>query len=119
MFPLSNPEASSRRVVIASDHAGVELKKELMHRFSQLSWEDLGPSSTEAVDYPDYADRVAQRLGNQNLGDGSGAVGVLICGSGIGMSIRANRHRHVRAALCMTPELTRMARAHNDANIIC
>lgn len=104
------------RLVIASDHAGLELKQELLEvaRERGLTIEDLGTYTGESVDYPDFASEVAQRVAN-----GDAARGVLICGTGIGMSIVANKHRGVRAALCRSEFEARMSRAHNDANVLC
>lgn len=103
-------------IYIASDHAGVELKAALMQHFALIgrAVTDEGTISTDSVDYPDYAQKVAERL----LADPS-AQGVLICGTGIGMSIAANRFSHIRAALCQSAEEARLARAHNNANILC
>lgn len=76
--------------------------------------EDLGPTDTQSVDYPDYAHSVAAALKNQ-----PNAKGILICGSGIGMDITANKHKHVRAALVHNAKLAGLSRQHNDANILC
>lgn len=104
------------KVALASDHAGLELKRELLEvvRTSGAVALDLGPSSAESVDYPDYAALVARAL---LAGDAS--LGVLVCGTGTGMSIAANKHPGIRAALCRTEFEARMARAHNDANVLC
>lgn len=111
------------QVHIASDHAGFELKEKLKSLNSQIIWIDHGPSSSERVDYPDFADLVAKKIeegdGNLNNSQSSEVRGVLICGSGQGMSIRANRYPHVRAALCWNQESARLSRAHNNANILC
>ncbi|MCE2964932.1 MAG: ribose 5-phosphate isomerase B [Alphaproteobacteria bacterium] len=99
---------------IAADHAGVDLKNALKaHIEKKIIVYDLGTDSSNSVDYPDYAEKVCQALKQNNS-----ARGVLICGTGIGMSIAANRHRHIRAALCATPEAAKMARLHNDANVL-
>ena len=104
-----------RAVAIASDHRGVALKAMLSEslRARGLKVVDLGPDSEDAVDYPDFADALAYEIA-------SGGVerGVLICGSGIGMSIAANRHRQVRAALCHDAEAARLSRQHNNANVL-
>ena len=103
------------RVAIASDHAGFEAKQNVILSLKdQFQFLDLGPFSEERTDYPDYADKVAQHI-LKNTED----MGILICGSGQGMAMRANKYRHVRAALCWNDELTHLARAHNDANILC
>lgn len=101
-------------ILIASDHAGVELKAQLLNANPSLAWGDLGPTDNQSVDYPDYADKLAQEL--QSTADD---VGVLICGSGQGMAIRANRYPHIRAALCFTEEMAQLARSHNNANVLC
>jgi ribose 5-phosphate isomerase B len=102
-------------LMIGSDHAGFELKVYL-HTFlteKGLRWEDVGPFGLDSVDYPDYAFKVAEAVST-----GRAARGVLICGTGIGMSITANRVPGIRAALCNDLFTARMARAHNDANIL-
>ncbi len=103
-------------IAIASDHAGVELKAALIEviRASGREVSDLGPAATASVDYPDFAHRVADAVVS-----GEAAMGVLICGTGIGMSMSANRHPGVRAALCHDAFTAEMARRHNDANILC
>lgn len=103
-----------KKVYIASDHAGFELKEKLKNYFTEYEWVDLGPENGERVDYPDYADRVAKKIGTSPAN-----VGVLICGSGQGMAMRANRFLEARAALVWNEESTRLAREHNNANIIC
>jgi ribose 5-phosphate isomerase B len=99
---------------IASDHAGTELKSQLQKLLPQIVWEDLGPPPGQRVDYPDYAEALCQKLKSAPQ-----AKGVLICGSGIGMSITANRFAHIRAALVENPVSARLAREHNDANVLC
>ena len=103
-------------IVIASDHAGVELKAALFEivRSSGRDIRDLGPSETTSVDYPDFAHRVARAVAG-----GEADAGILICGTGIGMSMSANRHRGVRAALCHDAFTAEMSRRHNDANVLC
>lgn len=104
------------RVAIASDHAGLQLKSELVIALAELLHEvdDLGTNSGASVDYPDYAKKVAD-----TIAQGKAELGVLVCGTGIGMSISANKVRGVRAAVCRTEFEARMARAHNDANVLC
>jgi len=103
-------------IVIASDHAGVDLKARLIELISESGREirDLGPADTSSVDYPDFAHAVAEALTT-----GEAERGVLICGTGIGMSLTANRHTGVRAALCHDAFTAEMARRHNDANVLC
>lgn len=112
---------SSSHLLIASDHAGFELKTHLRVAFPQYAWKDLGPSSADSVDYPDFAKKLGEELlKNKGLSEKDQApFGVLICGSGQGMAIRANRFSHVRAALCWNEEIAKLARQHNDANVLC
>ena len=102
-------------IALASDHAGVEMKLALKEAAQARGLEvlDLGAHDEGSVDYPDMADTLAAAMA-----DGRAARGVLVCGSGIGISIAANRHRHVRAALCHSAETARLARQHNDANVL-
>jgi ribose 5-phosphate isomerase B len=102
-------------VVIASDHAGFELKETVKNELAAMGLTvlDLGPDSAASVDYPDFADALAAALG-----EGRAGRGVLICGTGIGIGMAANRYRHVRAAICHDVTSARLARAHNDANVL-
>ena len=106
---------SKPKVLIASDHAGVDTKRDLVRLLNALELEavDLGPFDTTPVDYPDFAQELARRVVA-----GEGEWGVLICGSGIGMSIAANKVVGARAALVSDPYSARIAREHNDANIL-
>lgn len=106
---------SGKAVAIASDHRGIALKAALSETLRARGLEvlDLGPDSEDSVDYPDYADKLAHEIAR-----GEATRGILICGSGVGMSIAANRHRQVRAALCQDVETTRLTRQHNDANVL-
>lgn len=103
-------------LVIASDHAGFELKAMIKLSLEEKGHKvlDLGPDEASSVDYSDMADKLAGALQ-----DGLGEKGLLICGTGIGIGIAANRHRHLRAALCHDVTTARLARAHNDANVLC
>jgi ribose 5-phosphate isomerase B len=103
-------------IAIASDHAGFELKEALKGLLAELDFSplDLGTDGSASVDYPDFADRLAG-----TLAEGRAKRGVLVCGSGIGISIAANRHRHVRAAVVHDITSARLTRLHNDANVIC
>ncbi len=103
-------------IVIGSDHAGVELKSRLVELIQArgLDLTDLGPADTASVDYPDFAHAVAKAVSA-----GEADRGILICGTGIGMSLAANRHPGVRAALCHDAFTAEMARLHNDANVLC
>lgn len=98
---------------IGSDHAGFALKSHLIKKFRAYRWQDLGCSDLTPIDYPQIADLVALRV-SQNEG-----FGVLVCGSGQGMAIRANRYPRVRAALCWDEKTAELSRAHNDANLLC
>ncbi len=103
-------------VYIASDHAGFELKKQVVDflNSSHFSTLDLGPFDMTSVDYPDYADLVCQKLKSDPL-----SFGILICGSGQGMALRANKYSHIRAALVYSDEIAGLSREHNNANVIC
>ncbi len=105
-----------KTVFIGSDHAGLNLKSALVDHLTAAGHEvvDLGPNEPASVDYPDFAKRVCQKV----LG-APGAAGILICGTGIGMSMAANRIPGIRAALCVNEYLARMTRLHNDANVLC
>ncbi|MCK5063758.1 MAG: ribose 5-phosphate isomerase B [Candidatus Fermentibacteraceae bacterium] len=104
------------KVVLASDHAGYPLKCELVGWLKDekgLDIEDLGPFSTDSVDYPDYAAALCRYML-----DNSADLGILICNSGLGMSMTANRFRGIRAALCLFPRMAYYARHHNNANVL-
>jgi ribose 5-phosphate isomerase B len=105
----------SKILAIASDHAGFLLKEVLKMEAENMGFEviDLGTNSTESVDYPDYGYKLAEAVAS-----GKSQFGVAICGSGIGISIAANRNPKVRAALCHNAELAGLARQHNDANVL-
>lgn len=106
---------SEKTIAIASDHAGFVLKHALKNQLRELGYEplDLGPDSEASVDYPDYGYKMADCLK-----DGKASKGILICGSGIGISIAANRASHVRCALCHNEETAKLSREHNDANVL-
>ena len=104
-----------RKIFIASDHAGFDLKEIIKKYLSKkkLNYQDLGPKNDKSVDYPIYAHNVAKKVKvNKNN------IGILICGSGTGMNITANKHKNVRAAQCFNLKSTKLSRLHNDANII-
>jgi len=105
----------AERIAIASDHAAVELKAALAAHMRKLGHEvlDLGPEGADPVDYPDYGYKLAEAIAS-----GAARRGVAICGSGIGISIAVNRHPAARAALVSEPLSARLAREHNDANVI-
>ena len=106
-------DTGEMRIAIASDHAGFHLKDEVKKVLDSLKvvYEDLGPENTDSVDYPDFARKVAEAVQEGNRG-------ILICGTGIGMSIAANKFKGVRAALCHDVYSAQMSREHNDANIL-
>jgi ribose 5-phosphate isomerase B len=102
-------------VLLGSDHAGFALKEKLKETLDRLGvpWEDAGTTSQDSVDYPDYAHKVAEAVAS-----GRFSRGILVCGTGIGVSITANRHAGVRAALACDEESARLSREHNDANVL-
>src|SRR5215510_559603 len=104
-----------KKVLIASDHAGFDGKEAIKKTLDEMGveYKDLGTSSLDSVDYPDYAERVAK-----GVASGEAERGILVCGSGIGMEITANKVAGVRAALAWNEETARLARRHNDANIV-
>lgn len=108
------PQDSNQDVLIAADHAGIALKSILKDDLIQLKYHpiDLGTYGSDSVDYPDFAKALAGQVLEKRI------PGILICGSGIGMSIAANRHPGIRAALCHDTISARLAREHNDANVI-
>jgi ribose 5-phosphate isomerase B len=102
-------------IPIASDHAGFEMKERLETRLRGLGFEvrDLGTDSADSTDYPDYAHPVAEMVSR-----GEAERAILLCGTGVGMAMAANRHPHVRAAVAWSPEIAALARKHNDANVL-
>lgn len=108
-------DQSAKPIAIASDHGGVALKDILKASLSEWGYTalDLGSHGEASVDYPDFGDAVAQAIA-----EGKADRGVIICGSGIGISIAANRHKHIRAALCTHGLMATLARQHNDANVL-
>ena len=106
-----------RKIIIGADSAGYELKAKVIAHLTDLGYEvtDCGCNSTESCHYPVFASAVCERL----QADLEGSFGILICGTGIGMSICANKHRGIRAAVCSDTYSARMTRCHNDANLIC
>jgi ribose 5-phosphate isomerase B len=102
-------------IILGSDHAGFDLKEKVKKALDRLGvpHEDVGSQSTESVDYPDYAHRVAEAVGT-----GRHTRGIVVCGTGIGVSMAANRHAGVRAAVAYDLETARLSREHNDANVL-
>ena len=105
----------SERILIASDHAGFQLKEALERALATMGFDvqDLGTDSTESTDYADYAHPLAQQVSHGDV-----KRGVLLCGTGLGMSYTANRYPHVRAAVAWNPEIAKLAREHNDSNVL-
>ena len=101
----------NKKIFIASDHAGYEMKTALNDHFA--SFIDLGTNSFDSVDYPDFAHKLTNRVLKNE-----GSLGILICGTGVGMSIAANRSEGIRAGLVSSVEVTRLIRQHNDANVL-
>ena len=103
-----------KKIFIASDHAGYKLKKSVIFKFSKkLNIIDLGPQENKSVDYPDLAKKLSREVSSTK-----GSLGILICGSGMGMAMTANKTKNIRAALCYSVKNTKLSRLHNNANII-
>ena len=104
-----------KKIFITSDHAGFKLKETIKKYLlsKKLPFQDLGPNNNDRVDYPDFAHKVAKKVKISKNN-----VGILVCGSGMGMNIAANRHKNIRAAQCFNLKSTKLSRLHNDANII-
>ena len=104
-----------KKIFISSDHAGFNLKELIKKKFlKKYKFQDLGTNSSKiSVNYPDYAHKLCKKVSNNSKN-----VGILVCGSGTGMSMAANRHKKIRAAVCYSPKNTKLSRLHNNANII-
>ena len=104
------------KIAIGSDHAGFELKQIIVEHLSSSNVDliDCGTNNLDSVDYPDFAKRVADEVSNKDL-----VMGILVCGSGQGMAMTANRYKDVRAAICHNSDVAKVTREHNDANILC
>ena len=114
MFWITNL-INLKKIFISSDHAGFRLKEFIKMYLEKKKYKyfDLGPKTNSKVDYPDYAHKVAKKVKlNKNH------IGILVCGSGTGMNIAANKHKNIRAAQCFNLKSTKLSRLHNDANII-
>ena len=104
-----------KTILIASDHAGFKLKSLIIKEYllkKKFNFFDLGTNSDKSVDYPKFAKTLCKKINKSSMG-------ILICGSGIGVSISANRHKHIRASLCHDAQTAKMTRKHNDSNVIC
>ena len=106
----------SKQVAVGADHAGYEYKEQVIKYLEEknIPYKDFGTFSSDSVDYPDFAHPVAS-----SVESGESQWGILICGSANGVAITANKHQHIRAAICWLPEIATLARQHNNANIIC
>ena len=103
-----------KRIFIASDHAGYNLKRKILYKYlKSIKIIDLGPNTKNSVDYPDFAKKLSIKVSSNK-----GSFGILICGSGMGMAIAANKTKNIRAALCYSKKNTKLSRLHNNANII-
>jgi ribose 5-phosphate isomerase B len=105
-----------KKICIGSDHAGYKVKATILHSLDMQGYEvkDLGAYSEASTDYPEFAHKVAQAVSDQSYD-----FGILVCGSGQGVSMTANKHKDIRAALCWSPEIASKAREHNKANVLC
>ncbi len=115
-----------KKLWIASDHAGFELKKYLVSKVQSgsssvgsIEWVDVGPSGTESTDYPDWAKKLCEIVSQKSESERLEPCGVLICGSGVGMSIAANRFKGIRAVLALREDIAHFSRAHNASNVLC
>ena len=102
-----------KKILIASDHAGFDLKQQLIEEMPKDIFEDLGTNSQESVDYTDYANKLANIISSDNK-----KKGILICGTGVGMSLAANKYKNVKAGLAFNSEVAKLIIEHNDANIL-
>ena len=110
-----NKKIKGKTIFLASDHAGFKLKEEIKKYLVKKRGLvlDLGTKNTDSVDYPDFAHRLSKKIKKNEK-----TLGVLVCGSGIGMDMAANRHKNVRSALCYSIKSAKLSREHNDANVI-
>jgi len=112
---MTTDQTMTEKILIASDHAGFELKEKLERALGAMGFDvqDLGTNSADSTDYADYAHPLAQQVSHGDV-----KRGVLLCGTGLGMSYTANRYPHVRAAVAWNPEIAKLAREHNDSNVL-
>ena len=101
------------KIAIGSDHAGVHLKKLIIEKFKDIDFDDVGTHSEDSCDYPDYAAKACYKVR-----DGLADAGIVICGSGVGISIAANKVKGIRAALCFNSYMAEMSKRHNNANVL-
>lgn len=101
------------KIAIAADHGGFEMKEELKKHYKGVDWLDLGTTGTDSVDYPDYAKKMAKVMLSHEA-----ELGILVCGTGVGISIAANRYKGIRAALIYNTEVAKLAKQHNNANVL-
>lgn len=108
-------DMEKRKIAIGCDHAGYDLKQVIIShdKFKHIDWKDMGTFSDDSVDYPDFSHATAQAVE-----DGKADLGVLICGSANGVAMAANKHKGIRAAICWEKDIARLAREHNNANMI-
>jgi ribose 5-phosphate isomerase B len=113
---MNSPFDLSKPIAIGSDHAGFDYKEQLISYLEgrEIAFNDFGTYNKDSVDYPDFAHPVARAVEN-----GEAAFGILLCGTANGVAITANKHQHIRAAICWGEEIAKLVREHNDANIIC
>ena len=104
-----------KKIFISSDHAGYNLKEQIKERFkNKYTFQDMGTHNSQiSVDYPNFAHKLCRKIGNSSKN-----IGILVCGSGMGMSMAANKHKNIRAAVCYSVKNTKLSRLHNNANII-
>jgi len=112
---VKDKKTKSKKVVLASDHAGYRLKEEIKKFLIKKRKKvlDLGTKNTNSVDYPDYAHLLSKKVARDK-----NQLGILVCGTGAGMSMTANKHKNIRAALCYDPKSTKLSRLHNNANVM-
>ena len=113
---MNNTFDFSKPVAIGADHAGFQYKERIVGllKINKVAYKDYGTYNAESTDYPDFAHSVSNAVEN-----GEAACGILVCGSGNGVAITANKHQGIRAALCWLTELAKLARQHNNANVLC
>jgi len=106
-------------IYIACDHGGFELKNKLIKKFNELQFEDLGCHNKDSIDYPDLAHSLINKITGNEIEENPKTMGVLICGSGQGMAMTANKDKNIRAALCWSEESAVLSRSHNNAQVLC